>query len=499
MTRQKRTIRPRLLASALAVSLCLTGVVGCSQGENSDVPTSADTTEVDATEGENTLDAAHAAYEKSVEENLRVPLAAIAAKEPKVERTAEFINTLDLDPKLVNDNLAALRTELEQYETKDKSAEATLNEIDTAAKQIQSVILEPLISEGSAPGELFAGAPDSESGKNAIIVIQDELLELEVPAADWEFGGQYGSTTFGEIDKFIAEKNTTISTALASLDNQIVLDDGDEGMNPFLIAFSLFGITGLSAAGVLGYYLNRKGFFDSRRSETDFVQRQKRRKEAAQNHQNSGEVSLNGQRVQELEQELDDLYAENAKWANDYKQLENSIRQKDAEIKRLNKLLDQTSTQDNAYGNASARAGSTTQSRQRNKQSPTAVRQNTTQLGADNYNQNPDAFTKVATVALSKKSQEDLWVGKNVTPVFSPLSQGDYWVVTTDNQKFYLVVKRNALLNANNLKTLKIIYNFADQANLSSLKRQYKSLAKVEKQAGKDWVLAQRGELLFYP
>ena len=114
------------------------------------------------------------------------------------------------------------------------------------------------------------------------------------------------------------------------------------------------------------------------------------------------------------------------------------------------------------------------------------------------YHQNPDTFKRIATVALSKNSQGKLRVGINVTPIFSRLPQGDYWVVTQNDQTFYIVVKDKAILNRNNIETLKIIYDFELRPNLSSLKRHYRRLAEVIPHNGTDWVLEQAGALNFY-
>lgn len=121
-----------------------------------------------------------------------------------------------------------------------------------------------------------------------------------------------------------------------------------------------------------------------------------------------------------------------------------------------------------------------------------------TLLDADEDNTNLDNFNKIDTVALSQKSQEDIWLGLDTLPTFLSVSQGDYWVITQDNRKFYLVVQENVILNASNLKTLKIIYSYIEQPDISTLEKTYKRLARVECQPDSKWILVERGEILFH-
>ncbi len=99
---------------------------------------------------------------------------------------------------------------------------------------------------------------------------------------------------------------------------------------------------------------------------------------------------------------------------------------------------------------------------------------------------------------MTQKGQEDIWVGKNVAAIFSPSSQGDYWIVSPDNQRYYIILKDRAILNANNLKTLKILYEFVDQSKLSSLKRHYHIPAEVKPSGNSEWELVRPGKLSFY-
>ena len=112
--------------------------------------------------------------------------------------------------------------------------------------------------------------------------------------------------------------------------------------------------------------------------------------------------------------------------------------------------------------------------------------------------QNISGFSQIATVRMTKNSQEEIWVGKNVAAVFSPSSQGDYWIVSPDNQRYYIILKDKAILNANNLKTLKILYDFVDQPKLSALKRHYDVLAEVKSSGSNEWELMSSGKLTFY-
>ena len=110
---------------------------------------------------------------------------------------------------------------------------------------------------------------------------------------------------------------------------------------------------------------------------------------------------------------------------------------------------------------------------------------------------NPSSFSRIATVKMTQKSREEIWVGKNVAAVFSPSSQGDYWIVSPDNQRYYIILKDKAILNANNLKTLKILYDFVDQPKLSTLRRQYNVTAEVKPLDGNKWELVCCGKLTF--
>ncbi len=131
-------------------------------------------------------------------------------------------------------------------------------------------------------------------------------------------------------------------------------------------------------------------------------------------------------------------------------------------------------------------------------QALTILEQSNTQVVIGSSDQDSETFTRVATVALSRESQEDLWSGRTVNPTFSLSSRGNYYVVTSDSHQFYLIVKNDALLDISNVTLLQTIYDFVYEPNIISLERQYKKLAKVGKSKDKCWVLTERGELLFY-
>ncbi|MEO0768358.1 MAG: hypothetical protein AAFY72_02830, partial [Cyanobacteria bacterium J06649_4] len=313
--------------------------------------------------------------------------------------------------------------------------------------------------------------------------------------------GLFGPTTRGGITSYIQGQNATIAEVLnvdsASTSDNVAETATDQTIttepppNSKLVRNTLLAILALLATGGLGLLASqflgkgkrrpRRGVSDNNRAANQALVGPPLSSQGSA----TGEVNQLQGKIEQLTLTINDLRRQNADL--------------ESRLKREQQISEGLRQQPNR-ATETPYARQTDKYNQKSYSPPTQPVQSTppvAQSPAALYNQSPSAFDQKGKAALSRKSQEDLWVGKNVTPIFSPSPQGDYRIVTPDNKSFYIVLKDRALLNANSLKTLKIIYSFADQANLSSMKRRYETLAQVKPQ-GNEWALVQSGRMSFY-
>lgn len=522
MTYRRIFATSRPLASALAITFCLMGSVSYSSSDalavdgiqlaNSETAQDA-AAEQDSTE--TSLQAKYDAYINSVQTHLLTPLTEIAPNFDQA-RTKEFVEATDLDPVTVNAELVELLDELDKYEIsgEDESVSEVIANLKTDANEIQETILQPLIPGQGTPDDIFI---DLNVKRNAVLagpqraevpleenekVIADIQQALGISLDPSGFQGFFGKTTYGAIDKFVNERNTRIGNSLTQLEGKLSLKNITP-YGPFdgFPSVTTGAVLGLCSLGLIGLFLSK----DKVKKYLPFAESDNQQEPSPQASPHESD-ELRAQ-ILNLKQDNQYLREELGHLEDDYAALEEKCKKQQQQLVSFQHLLtkQQTNQPQPSTSPSAATKRKTTKRRasqaaaaqQAKVQKTTVRKRNNTEIGADNYNTNPNDFNKVATVALSQKSQEDLWAGKEVSPTFSPAPNGDYWVVTKDNRKFYLVVKRNAILNANNLKTLEIIYSYVKQPDIGTLKREYKNLARVEQHSGKDWMLTERGELLF--
>lgn len=502
-------------ASAMAISLCLTGIAGCGGGSN-EQPTAAEgnvqTVEVQVNGETDEIDInveeianAYRAYSDSIETDLIAPLRVIAKTE-EVDRTEDLIASSGFAPAAVNSALDTFLTSLssvitieaqygEDFKTEAKGTLDLLRTAEDAAEEIKETIVIPLLLEefDLPPAELFISSENrlsDDERRRVIRTIQENippvdgnLEEDRVTYADSigaSFVGRYGGDSFEAIDSFVGNKNVLIEDSVNELAMELsVLPPSAEsrtGAGLFASVALLLGLANLSGMCFLFYLLKRgKNVGEEENSAMDII---------ASNQDDlkreSGNLNKFSSKVERLQSDCDFLKRENDQLHHKVASIESKLNQLD--VHNHQKSLGNV---DQSFGTRVAAP---------RDQSHVATQ---TISSAETYNQDSRSFTKVETVALSKASQEKLWVGKKVTPMFSQSSQGDYWVITQDSQTFYLVIKDDAPINENNLETLGIIYQFENRSNLSSLRRQYSKLAEIMPQ-GNEWLLKQSGSLVFY-
>jgi hypothetical protein len=115
---------------------------------------------------------------------------------------------------------------------------------------------------------------------------------------------------------------------------------------------------------------------------------------------------------------------------------------------------------------------------------------------ADRFTQNPDAFTKKDVVSLTESSQEDIRLGKEMAPILGSYGQGNYWVITDDHSRHYLVPSPRIRLNENNLETLGTLYDFQNAADVNRHLKLVR-IAVIEALPDAKWQLKERGIVAF--
>ena len=529
----------RSWASLLAISLCLTGISGCD-GSPQTAEASGDTQTVEVmVNGQPTrisinveeIKRTHQTYSEAIDPNLIEPLRVIADK-PAEERDRAFVDSANLNPKAVDVALGSFLASLssvvelesqfgEDFQTESESTLDSLRSAKEAAEEVREKIVKPLLPEeqDSSTGDtqpsvadLFV-IPESESKdaqqKSVIGSIQrnippsengatSEVSNFAESIGDQDVG-KYGNSTFSAINVFLLAKNTLIGNSVSSLNS--LTGEGEPGgedvtQPDFLsLAALILGLANTSGLCFLFYrLLNREEAADSK--ATNAI-------DAIANNQ----ASLNRK-----DKSLEKVSSSVKKLQYDYDSLKQEFQDLSREIDIIHSEREQsiaqhqqTTVETPYYPSDAGRATPSMTvgagSSGRGQSQPTAYDPPQTPpktlSSAEIYNQNPESFERVATVAVSESSQRLLWVGKKVTPTFSQRAQGDYWVITQDKQIFYLVIKDQAPINENNLETLGIIYQFENGSNLSSLRRKYSNLAEVTLQ-GNEWLLKRSGSLVFY-
>lgn len=536
---------------ALAVSFCLTGVAGCGRRSTGDpvAPATNDgdqTTQTEPIEGLtepelaeeepteepvaevtsiNDISNIHREYDRIIEQNFMLPLKQISQVET-ADRSPQFVDSQGFDPSAVNNALGDLIDPLTTIDSSpnngiysDEDLEA-LAEIRTAARNIQSAIVQPMSTGAEDPytsNDILVDPlqrdPNTPDTIQIIRSIYSNISGTEgydpSESLNLEAVTEYDTSVYGVINAFFEDQNSLISGGIATISGSTATENGqDEGPTPeekererareisrerrqtWLSAIAFFlGLVNVASLGFLIFLL---------RSRTKAEMKERANRPPVNNPTSAGDRRLEeiSRIMQRLEEKVDffegDLTTQSKKVGlldQRVSSIASSAPSPVTEYGTQPKVAYTTQVPPAETGVSRVRAQKSDPQHRGFTQPPT---------DAAAYNQNSDLFNTIATVALSQSSQENLRIGKSVIPVFSTSPQGDYWVITKDAQTFYIVVKDRALLNKNNLETLQILYAFENQPGLASRQRHYGKLAKVTAQSGNNWILEQRGELTFH-
>jgi len=547
MNVEKTPIKYRVWASALAVSLCLVSTTGCSPSEKvsqEDIGTGDSSVQTVQPESNETTDpesdresvdvlseeeiekisSAHNEYSTSISTNFISPLNDIKEKINNSEAiTQVFIEEKGFNPSAVKQSLDELISSVDgpigelkenALDGSDNEIVDALNSIKTAASSIRSNIVIPLVAEENNYSEdniiSALGEGDPVNGDGPIIIGQifNNIATAADPSqSETSLSPQkYGPAVYTEIEGFFNSQNNLILAGVNTISGSTMSPDSladrvltlerrieERGQNWLSVLALFLGIVNTVGLGFLIYLLRAKRDTE-RRTPKLSEQSAKKRSSSTTN----GSFEDLSRIVQQQENKIESLQRTCTALSQDMSQL---AQKSDSASTQVHAPITEHRDPHRPIS-APQTATDTFATFSRDRSQHTAPREQPKAFhpptSATAYNQNPNLFRRIDTVALSQTSQEDLRAGKNVIPTFSPLSQGDYWIVTEDNKTFYLVVKDRAILNKNNLETLQIIYAFDNQPSLSSKKRRYKRLSEVTRQSGTDWTLRQRGDLVFY-
>jgi hypothetical protein len=530
-----KPIKSRFLLIALAASFLVVGTVGCGGPKTSESgPTDAGVVEttanLESAEGETpdqapidgellqtqlgeerisaeigAIASAYTTYADSIQNNLLAPLDDIA-NQAEADRTIAFIEETGLNVDQVNTDRSTLNAavkdalgavnEIKSNRETEGSDVAQLSllaqkllDLDADVEAVNRVVLESLTLEsGIKAGNIFV-SPGVDSDADEITAEQRQVaisnLQRTLPNFVGETIGEpdvgsYGVATSGGVRSFVETQNERIAEQIETIVSAVpAVPEPDERkpINWLALTTLLFAILNTLAIAWI------------------FLLFQKMRKQQNQLAKTLSSSGLKGQTTAldstQMEIALQDLQQQVSEHRQSQIALSNSVQN------IHNALTTNATPMPRATQTASSPTRHASVPMQEQTQEPRMSRSASGHRTKQDH-QDYDALPVIATVKMSQKSQEEIWVGEGVAPVFSESNRGDYCIVSSDNQRYYIILKDKALINANNLKTLKILYDFVDQAKLSTLKRKYETPAEVRPLGGNEWELLRPGKLTFY-
>ncbi|MEM8503675.1 MAG: hypothetical protein AAF716_11050 [Cyanobacteria bacterium P01_D01_bin.1] len=539
-----KLIRSKSLLIALAASLCIVGTVGCGGPE---VIEPAPSTEVDpaaesaptvggaveqqvpidkeklqAELGEESIGAeigaiasTHKAYADSIQNNLLAPLNAIA-NEPESNRTIQFIEDTELNIAQVQSDVFALSNSVgaaisavnvataigDEAESSDVTQLSVLGQnlenLRTDIQRVNDVILSPLTSLPSASPEgpakvedIFVSFAIAEVNTVPISEREEAIRQLQTALSDslegvtLDANGIYENNTSNAIRSFIETQNELIAEQVESIVSAVPsssnTDSSSSSTSWLALTALLFGILNTLGIAWIFFLLQRRRKWQEQLART-----------LSSDSTRGQFTASNDTQIATALRRLEQQVARNEENQN---RLFNNVQNIH---KAVTDIASSTSTASQPVSSYSDYSSNYSDIPNYEKAQEPQASRSTAKKRAKQSHQDISNLPRIATVEMTRDSQEKIWVGKNVAAVFSVSSRGDYWIVSPDNQRFYIILKDKALLNANNLKTLKILYDFVDQSKLSSLQRRYDKPAEVKPLGGDEWELVRSGKLTFY-
>lgn len=523
----------RLWALAVAMSLCLTGLASCDKTQTNDPATQAagQTAKKEAVapqaDGRSpdpvaSSDASQIGSEKYLSSD-DVTRLTQAYKAYLTSTDDELVALFNASPQQLQASLITVSQQLQELQDSIKQKEPwptltqlkeeselqsdsngasilqSLNDIDMAAGKIQLKIVDPL--KNSLPND-----------SDILAYSNDTIRSIQTSVGIVEADGKYDEGTAESIQRYVTAQNSAIAEALQRLTALADIEAGTmppNDPNPSAsitpppvtpdsatpnyrnsrgnrgdIAW-LAGFIGLVLGGGIGFaasYLLKQFRY---RNE---VERFARSKYDGKEYTEGNNPGINRAKLLKLEAERDKLKRQ-------IKGLEKTMK---GQADQLLSISETHVANEVADAEVERRVREILRAREIDHQDDQPASPPLSQSKADIYNESRSAFDQVDAVELSKQSQEELWVGKDVTPVFFSSKRGDYWIVTADKREYFVVLKDDAIINSNSLKTLDIIYRFLQQPNLQALQRSYQKLARVNRHSNGGWILAESGELDFH-